>query len=227
MRAQAVTVGRPAHSIVAVCVDRSLSSRSALCCSATSPSIVRSVLEAASLTSQDHFVDIGAGDGRLCIAAARDFHCASVTGLEIDSEVAKLCRANIAREGLSERISIVEGDARKADISSATCIALYLSERGNAALRPLLQPILLARPATRVVSFVFPMPSWTPVRTELEKDSGIPIHVFDGSSLPANIRSAYESRRGEREAAEKEAAASASAAKAQEQASQQQQQKAQ
>lgn len=171
-----------------------------------SPSIVRSVLEVASLGPGDHFVDIGAGDGRVCVAAARDFGCASVTGLEIDKEVAKLCRDNIARQGLSERIRIVEGDARDADISSATCVSLYLSERGNAALRPLLQPLLLARPATRVVSFVFPMPSWTPVRTELERDSGIPIYLFDGSSLPANIRKAYEARRGEREAEEAAAA---------------------
>lgn len=174
-----------------------------------SPSIVRSVLEVASLGPKDHFVDIGAGDGRLCIAAARDFHCASVTGLEIDAEVAKLCRANIAREGLADRVRIVEGDARKADISSATCVSLYLSERGNAALRPLLQPLLLSRPSTRVVSFVFPMPSWTPLRTELEKDSGIPIFLFDGSSLPPNIRSKYESQRGEREAAAAAAAAAA------------------
>lgn len=151
--------------------------------------IVQSLLKLGAVRSDDHFYDIGCGDARLLLAASRaPFHAKRCTGLELDAKVAAVARANVSAAGLDSSVRVLETDARKADLSEATVISLYLSERGNAQLLPVLNPALLARPSTRVVSFLFPVPSWTPVRTELTEGSNIPMYLFTGESLPQQLR---------------------------------------
>jgi len=162
-----------------------------------SPPIVSALLKLGRVERADHLYDIGCGDGRVLITAAQSTGCRA-TGIEVDARVAELCRRNVAAQKLEGQISVREGDARRMDISDATVVTLYLSERGNKALQPLLTPKLLADPSTRVLSFLFEMPGWTPVQMELEHASQIPLYLFDGSSLPPNIRKEYEQRKEQR-----------------------------
>jgi SAM-dependent methyltransferase len=160
------------------------------------------LLQLAKLKQHDHLFDIGAGDGKLLIEAARTYGC-KATGIELDKKVAELCRKNVAASGLQQLITVREQNALKADLSDATCVSLYLSERGNASLLPLLNPWLLSAPERRVVSFLFPMPSWQPVQVELEANSQIPMFLFDRSSVPKSIAAKFEQARKKREEAEK------------------------
>jgi SAM-dependent methyltransferase len=177
--------------------------------------IVTNLLRLGNLTARDHVVDIGCGDGRILLAAARMAPGCRATGIELDPVVAELCRKNVAAASDVDQtlIHVHEGDARKArNIDEATLVTLYLSERGNASLRPLLQPLLLSRPTeARVVSFLFPMSGWEPAKTELDKDSGIPMYLFDATSLPASVRLQYEQAKQARMEREAEEAAGSSA----------------
>ena len=162
-----------------------------------SPPIVSALLKLGKVQRSDHLFDIGCGDGRVLITAVQSTGC-KATGIEVDARVAELARRNVSARQLDGQISVREGDARSTDISDATVVTLYLSERGNKALQPLLTPKLLQDPETRVLSFLFEMPGWTPVQMELEHASQIPMFLFDGRSLPPNIRQEYEQRKAQR-----------------------------
>jgi len=160
------------------------------------PRIVRSLLKLGGLRSNDHVWDIGCGDGRVLLTAARMDPSVKCTGVEIDRRVAEVARMNVAQctTDISSRIQVLHGDARKAgfDLSSASLITLYLSERGNAQLLPKLNHHLLTRPDARVVSFIFPMKTWKPAKMELEQESKIPMFLFDATSIPEEIREKYK-----------------------------------
>lgn len=124
----------------------------------TRDELVTQLLTAARVGPEDEVVDLGAGDGKIPIAAARQFG-ARAWGIEYNKDLAALAQRNAQRAGVADRVRIVHGDIFKEDFSKATVVTLYLLEELNAQLRP---TILAMRPGTRVVSNTFSMGDWEP-----------------------------------------------------------------
>lgn len=116
------------------------------------------MLAMARLTPADRFVELGSGDGRVSITAARQFGVHAL-GVEYDPELVTLARHHAEAAGVADRVSFVEADLFDVDLSSADVISLYLLPHLNLKLRPK----LLALPAgTRIVSQSFGMGEWRP-----------------------------------------------------------------
>ena len=127
----------------------------------TSPELVEKMLDLAKVTADDFVVDLGSGDGRMVIAAAK--RGARAMGVEFNPEMVKLARQNAVEAGVGDRATFVEGDMYEADISKATVLALFLLPEN---LRRL-EPKFLALPAgTRIVVNTFAIPEWKPEATE-------------------------------------------------------------
>lgn len=126
----------------------------------TPPAVVEAMLRLAGVTRDDVVYDLGSGDGRIPIAAARDFGARAV-GLEIDPYLVGKSREAAQRAGLTERVRFEQQDIFTADFSEATVVTLYLSPEFNQRLRPQLQQM---RPGTRIVSQRHDMGDWPPVR---------------------------------------------------------------
>jgi SAM-dependent methyltransferase len=126
----------------------------------TGQSLVETMLEMANVTAQDFVVDLGSGDGRTVIAAAK--RGARALGVEYNPQMVELSRENAAKEGVSAQASFVEGDLFETDFSQATVVTLFLLPDLNIRLRP---TILDMRPGTRVVSNTFTMGEWEPEET--------------------------------------------------------------
>lgn len=124
----------------------------------TSDELVKKMLDTARVTAEDLVFDLGAGDGKIPIAAARDYGARAV-GIEYNPEMAALARRNAARAGVESKVKIITGDIFKEDFSQATVVTLYLLPDLNLKLRP---TILKMRPGTRVVSHAFTMGDWEP-----------------------------------------------------------------
>ena len=144
----------------------------------TSDDLVLKMLDAAKVGPQDELVDLGAGDGKIPIAAARHFG-AQAWGIEYNKDLAALAQRNAQRAGVAERVRIVHGDIFKEDFSKATVVTMYLLEELNAQLRP---TILAMKPGTRVLSNTFSMGDWEPDQV---------IRVTNGTgyfwTVPANV----------------------------------------
>ncbi|HXF67759.1 MAG TPA: class I SAM-dependent methyltransferase [Burkholderiales bacterium] len=125
---------------------------------------VDEMLRVAEAGPGDLVVDLGSGDGRIVIAAARDYGARGL-GVEIDADLVAESRANAERAGVSDRVAFVHGDALQADVRSATVVALYLLP----SLLERLKPKLLAelRPGTRIVAHDYGFADWKPDRTVL------------------------------------------------------------
>lgn len=124
----------------------------------TPDEMVSLMLRTARVTADDLVVDLGAGEGRIPIAAAREFGARAV-GIEYTPELADLARRNAKRAGVEDRVKIVTGDIFVEDFSAATVVTLYLQPVLNRKIRPLL---LKMKPGTRVVSHSFDMGDWQP-----------------------------------------------------------------
>jgi len=144
----------------------------------TSDDLVFKMLDAAQVGPQDELVDLGAGDGKIPIAAATQFG-ARAWGIEYNKDLAALAQRNAQRAGVAERVRIVHGDIFKEDFSKATVVTMYLLEELNAQLRP---TILAMKPGTRVLSNTFSMGDWEPDQV---------IRVTNGTgyfwTVPANV----------------------------------------
>jgi hypothetical protein len=122
----------------------------------TPDELVNKMLTKAMVTAEDHVVDLGAGDGKIPIAAARDFGATAV-GIEYDPDLAKLAQCYVEAEGLADRVRIIRGDIFKEDFSKATVVTMYLLPELNVCLR---HRILAMAPGTRVTSHSFTMGEW-------------------------------------------------------------------
>jgi protein-L-isoaspartate O-methyltransferase len=144
----------------------------------TNDDLVFKMLDAAQVGPRDELVDLGAGDGKIPIAAARQFG-ARAWGIEYNKDLAALAQRNAQRAGVAERVRIVHGDIFKEDFSKATVVTMYLLEELNAQLRP---TILAMKPGTRVLSNTFSMGDWEPDQV---------IRVSNGTgyfwTVPANV----------------------------------------
>jgi SAM-dependent methyltransferase len=127
----------------------------------TPDAMVTRMLQAVKTSSDDLVYDLGAGDGRIPIAAAKEFG-ANAVGIEYDGELAALARRNAERAGVADRVAIVHGDIFREDSSRATVVTLYLLPDLNQQLRP---RILRMKPGTRVVSHMWDMGEWEPDAT--------------------------------------------------------------
>jgi len=124
----------------------------------TPGAMVTRMLRAAGTTRDDIVYDLGAGDGRIPVAAAKDFGATAV-GIEYDGQLAALARRSAERAGVADRVRIIEGDIFKEDFSRATVVTLYLLPDLNQQLRP---QLLAMKPGTRVVSHLWDMGEWEP-----------------------------------------------------------------
>jgi SAM-dependent methyltransferase len=124
----------------------------------TPDSLVTRMLTAAKVTKDDLVYDLGAGDGKIPIAAARDFGAKAV-GIEYNPDMAELARRNAKRANVDGTVKIITGDIFAEDFSSATVVTMYLLPELNLKLRPI---ILKMKPGTRVVSHAFHMGDWEP-----------------------------------------------------------------
>jgi SAM-dependent methyltransferase len=125
---------------------------------ATPPEVVDAMLTAARVTSADVVYDLGSGDGRIVIAAAKKYGARGV-GIEINPQLVAESNASARAEGVSHLVQFIQGDLFTADFSAATVVTLYLSPSLNERIKPRLLREL--RPGTRVVSHVYDMLAWT------------------------------------------------------------------
>ena len=130
--------------------------------------VVSRMLELAEIKRGDVLYDLGSGDGRIVVAAAKKFGIRSV-GFEIDPVLVKDSRQIIKQAGLEELVEIREQDIRTVDFSPASVITMYLYPAANLRLRPVLMREL--KPGSRVISHDFNMGSWKPDRVERLQDT--------------------------------------------------------
>jgi protein-L-isoaspartate O-methyltransferase len=121
--------------------------------------VVDKMLEAARVKPHEVVYDLGSGDGRIVIAAAQKYQARAV-GVELRSDLCKSTRARIQALGLSDRITLIQGNLLKVDLSPADVVTLYLLTSSNERLRPNLEKYL--KPGARVVSNDFEIMGWKP-----------------------------------------------------------------
>jgi SAM-dependent methyltransferase len=141
--------------------------------------LVMQMLEAAAVTPEDLVYDLGSGDGRIPIWAARRFGARAV-GIEYDPKLSALAQRNAERAGVTDRVRMIHGDIFREDFSAATVLTLYLGQALNLKLRP---TILRMKAGTRVVSNLFDMGDWEPDRTLRTPDQN-PVFVW---IVPASV----------------------------------------
>jgi SAM-dependent methyltransferase len=127
----------------------------------TTMEVVDEMLRMAKVGKNDLVYDLGCGDGRIVIAAAKKYGARGV-GVDIDPERIKEARANAEMEGVSDKVKFIQQDLFETDVSQATVVALYLLPDINLKLRPKLLEEL--KPGTRVVSHNYDMGEWKPER---------------------------------------------------------------
>jgi hypothetical protein len=122
----------------------------------TPDNVTLTMLQIARVNAQDYVIDLGSGDGRIVITAAKQFG-ARGSGVEIVPDLVKKSRENAITAGVAQRAEFREEDLFKTDLSKATVITLYLLPEVNLELRP---KILALKPGTRVVSHDWDMGDW-------------------------------------------------------------------
>lgn len=152
-------VGLSLAGLVVLVVTSAAQSRSLAPFLTTPDDVVTRMLRLASVGPGDVVYDLGSGDGRIVIAAARDFGARGV-GIEIDPALVTQATALAHAAGVADRVIFRTQDVMTADVSEATVVTLYLLAASNVRLRPILTKQL--RPGTRIVAHTFPIGDWTP-----------------------------------------------------------------
>jgi hypothetical protein len=120
--------------------------------------VVLAMLSMAQVTPEDLVLDLGAGDGKIAIAAAKSFNARAV-GIEYNSDLAKRAACLVQVEGVADRVRIVHGDIFQEDLGRPTVVTMYLLPQLNLCVR---SRLLALGPGTRVVSHQFAMEDWPP-----------------------------------------------------------------
>jgi predicted RNA methylase len=123
--------------------------------------VIRQMLVLAELRAGEIFFDLGAGDGRTVVMAAKEYGARAV-GVELREDLAKKALSNIYEQGLQDRITIVNGDMFNVDLTSADVIFLYLTTSANEKVKPKLENEL--RHGTRIISHDYEIVGWKPVK---------------------------------------------------------------
>jgi hypothetical protein len=159
----------------------------------TPDALVNKMLDMANTTARDYVIDLGSGDGRTVIAAAK--RGARAFGIEYNPDMVELSKRNAAKAGVSDRATFVKADLFESDFSKATVITMFLLPTINMQLRP---KLLELKPGTRIVSNTFTMEDWQPDETAT---------VTDGCSgswctalfwiVPAKVEGVWETPQGD------------------------------
>jgi SAM-dependent methyltransferase len=142
---------------------------------ATDLEIVNAMLTLANVTRDDTVYDLGCGDGRIVIAAAKEFGARGV-GVDLDPQRIREAQVNAVRAGVADRVTFRVQDIFDTDIQPATVVTLFLSPELNARLRPKLTSQL--KPGSRIVSHRFGIGDWVPELTETLSVRGTRNHIF-------------------------------------------------
>jgi len=165
----------------------------------TPPEVVERMLTMAETRGEDVVMDLGSGDGRIVIAAAKRYGARGI-GVELDPALVARARENAQSAGVEQRTTFVNGDVLETDLSAATVVTAYLLPW----LMDALQPKFLAElaPGTRIVSHAFPMSGWEPDATRTIPLSG----EYEGQTatlyywmVPAQVRGEWRSAQPEGE----------------------------
>ena len=134
------------------------------------------MLELAALKPGETLYDLGAGDGRIVISAARQG--VKAVGVEIDEKLVKSANDRILKLGLQNRAKVIQGDLLEADLAPADVVVIFLQTQLNEKLRPRLEKYL--KPGSRVLSYSFAVPGWKPVLVDRADDhSGHLIYLYE------------------------------------------------
>src|SRR5436853_3796919 len=125
---------------------------------ATHSDTVRDMLWMAQVGKEDVVYDLGSGDGRIVIAAVRDFAARRGVRIEKDAELVRKSRENAVQAGVADRVEFVQGDLFSSDVHDASVVMLYLGHGPNVELRPRL--VRLLKPGSRILSHQFAMGEW-------------------------------------------------------------------
>jgi ribosomal protein L11 methylase PrmA len=128
----------------------------------TPQEVVDAMLEVAKVTKTDVVYDLGSGDGRIPVTAAKKYGARAV-GIDIDPQRIKEANANAQKEAVTDKVKFLNQDLFTTDISEATVVTLYLLPSLNVKLMPKLKAEL--KPGTRIVSHAFDMGDWKPEQT--------------------------------------------------------------
>ena len=161
----------------------------------TPQALVDKMLDMAKMTPADYVIDLGSGDGRTVITAAK--RGANALGIEYEGEMVVLSRRNAQQAGVADRATFVQQDLFEADLSKATVITMFLLPAINLKLRP---TILSLKPGTRVVSNSFPMGEWEPdEKVELTQEKGCETHWCTALLwiVPARVVGTHATQHGE------------------------------
>ncbi|CAM3735934.1 class I SAM-dependent methyltransferase [Pontibacter korlensis] len=124
--------------------------------------VVDAMLKLADVKKDDVLYDLGCGDGRIVITAAKEYG-ARGTGVDINPERIQEANANAREANVTDKVRFIEGDLFEEDFSQASVVTLYLLPAVNQKLRPILMKQL--KPGTRIVSHAFDMGDWEPEQT--------------------------------------------------------------
>ena len=160
----------------------------------TSQALVDKMLDMAKLTANDVHMDLGSGDGRTVITAAK--RGAHSTGIEYNPDMVELSKANAAKAGVGDKATFVKADLFETDFSKATVITLFLLPDINLKLRP---KILDLKPGTRIVSNTFTMGEWKDDETATVDESAgcsyyCTAHMW---IVPAKVAGTWHSAQGD------------------------------
>jgi precorrin-6B methylase 2 len=160
----------------------------------TSQALVDKMLDMAKLTPNDFHMDLGSGDGRTVITAAK--RGARALGIEYNPDMVELSKRNAQKEGVSERAEFVKADLFEADLSKATVITMFLLPSINLKLRP---KILDLKPGTRIVSNSFTMGEWKDDETAtLDDKSGCSYYCTAHLWIvPAKVQGTWKTPQGQ------------------------------
>ena len=153
----------------------------------TPMSLIERMLEMAKATPKDILYDLGSGDGRTVIAAAK--RGIQAVGIEYNPDMVALSERAAAKEGVSGKAKFIHGDIFQTDFSQATVLTLYLLPSLNVKLRP---TILDMKPGTRVVSHAFTMDDWQADRTDSSEGRTAYLWI-----VPAKVEGTWQAGSGE------------------------------
>ena len=134
----------------------------------TPQEVVDRMLALAGVTKNDYVIDLGCGDGRIPVTAAKTYGARGL-GVDIDPVRIAEANANAKAAGVTHLVEFKLQDALKTDVSNATVVATYLLSQSNLRLRPIITKQL--KPGSRIVTHSFSMGDWTPAKTETFKDA--------------------------------------------------------
>src|SRR3990172_7096329 len=157
----------------------------------TPQALVDKMLDMAKLTPKDYLIDLGSGDGRTVITAAK--HGSKALGIEYNPDMVELSKRNAAHEGVSDKASFVKADLFESDFSQAQAITMFLLPSINIKLRP---KILDLKPGTRIVSNSFDMEDWKADDTVNVKDSCVSYCTAYLWIVPAKVEGSWQLAQG-------------------------------